>query len=143
MVTIGDNDFSAVLLDRADNTIVVRENGMLDSYTIQLATQPASPVTLQLWPGNRTEAMAAGHQIFIANTELNSSAQFVFTKDTWNVSQQVFVAAVDDGVQELMCSPPDSQTGETTVQRFALHFHWMLNVPGLSRPITGIICRRR
>ena len=133
-VTIGDNDFSAVLLDRADNTIVVRENGMLDSYTIQLATQPASPVVLQLWPGNRTEAMAAGHQIFIANSELNSSAEFVFTKDTWNVSQQVFVAAVDDGVQELMCSPPDSQTGETTIQSFALPFHWMLKCAWLVSP---------
>jgi hypothetical protein len=105
-VTVTDNDYSGVLIDPADNYIVVRENGMLGEYNVRLATQPYSDVFLYISPGNLTEAVASGHEIYTVNSSL-----LVFTEDSWNDTQTVLVAAVDDTEEEEMCSEPLGEYG--------------------------------
>ena len=105
-VTVTDNDFSAVLIGHDLNYIVVRENGMLSKYNVRLATQPNADVYLHISPGNLSEAVSKGHEVYVVNSSL-----LVFTENNWNLSQIVLVAAVDDTDEEEMCSAPTDEYG--------------------------------
>ena len=101
VVTVTDNDLSAVLIDLATTKIVVRENGMVDHYLVRLATKPYAPVRVRIWPGDLAAAVAAEHEIYVQN-----GSSLFFNETNWNVHQTVTVAAVDDTDVEHACSAP-------------------------------------
>jgi hypothetical protein len=116
VVTVTDNDYSAVLLDRADNKIVVRENGMNNYYHVRLATKPYAPVVVHISPGDVAAAVAAKHQVHTLNSSVLN-----FTEHNWNQPQTVTVAAVDDAVPEEACSAPIDQFSTVKLDQVLSH----------------------
>ncbi len=69
------------LINETDNSTVVAEGGITDSYSISLVSQPLAPVTI----------------IFTPDAQLSTNvAQFTFNSGNWNISQTLVVMAVDD-----------------------------------------------
>jgi uncharacterized repeat protein (TIGR01451 family) len=84
-VTLIDNDTAGVVITESAGATSVAEGGSNDTYTLALTSQPVGNVTIAINPSS---------QLTAAPTSLT------FTGSTWNVAQEVTVAAVDDAVVE-------------------------------------------
>lgn len=83
-VTIRDDDVPGVLITPLNGT--TSEAGGAFSFTLELATQPAASVTVNLISDDPTEGTI--------------NQQLVFTPDNWNTSQTAAVVGVDDDVDD-------------------------------------------
>ncbi|MFH1253067.1 MAG: Calx-beta domain-containing protein [Candidatus Uhrbacteria bacterium] len=81
-----DNDTAGITLTESGDSTAVTEDGLADSYTLSLDSQPLSDVTVS-W------SFAGNDIVLIEST-------FVFTPANWNQTQAVFVEAVDDQIDE-------------------------------------------
>lgn len=93
-ITITDDDVAGLTLSKT--TASVSETGTTDTFTVQLNTQPASDVVLNVSSSNTAEATA-------------SPATLTFTNTNWNVPQTVTVTGVDDALAD------GAQTSTTTI----------------------------
>lgn len=84
-ITITDNDTPGIIIAESAASTNVTEGGATDGYTVVLATQPASDVTITISPN--------------AQLTTNTST-LTFTTTNWNQSQTVTVTATDDTVVE-------------------------------------------
>jgi hypothetical protein len=84
-VTTTDDDVVGVTVVESDDGTAVTEGNGIDSYTVQLDTQPTATVFIAL----NTDG----------ETTLNTST-LSFTPEMWNTPQTVTVTAVDDDVVE-------------------------------------------
>ena len=94
-VSITDNDLPGVNVVQSGGSTNVTEAGGTDTYTIALAVQPVSNVTVVV---NGTS------QATVAPTVLT------FTNANWSSPQTVTVTAIDDGVEEGLHSTTVSHT---------------------------------
>ena len=84
-VILFDDDTSAVLFSETDGSTEVSENGLTDTYSLLLGTQPLNDVTITLSPSDQLQL---------------STSEVVFTTENWNVAQEVTISAVNDTVSE-------------------------------------------
>ncbi len=84
-VQVGDNDTAGVIVSESNGSTAVTEGGATDSYTVVLASEPTSDVSI---------AITTGTQFSV------SPGSLVFTPANWNMARTVTVTAVDDGVVE-------------------------------------------
>ncbi|MFZ4640570.1 MAG: ExeM/NucH family extracellular endonuclease, partial [Nodosilinea sp.] len=80
-IAIADNDIPSVIITESGGSTNVTEGGATDAYTVALATQPTSNVTVTI---------NAGTQV------TTNSPTLTFTSTNWNQAQTVTVTAVDD-----------------------------------------------
>jgi len=86
-VTTVDNDLAAFSLSESGNATEVSEGGATDAVAVVLDAQPLTNVVFRV--------------IVAAASEVNVDKQtLTFTPETWNVSQSVAVAAIDDDLVE-------------------------------------------
>ncbi|MFB2644698.1 ExeM/NucH family extracellular endonuclease, partial [Raphidiopsis sp. BLCC-F218] len=84
-ITITDNDTPGIIVAESAGSTNITEGGATDTYTVVLATQPASEVTITISP----------------NAQLTTNtSNLAFTTANWNQSQTVSVTAIDDIVVE-------------------------------------------
>ncbi len=88
-VAIGDNDFAGINVSEGDG-VEVSEDGVTDTYTVVLNSQPIADVDVEAAPDADLD-LGAGPGTPVVLT---------FTPANWNVAQTVTVAAVDDAVAE-------------------------------------------
>jgi 6-phosphogluconolactonase (cycloisomerase 2 family) len=93
-VTNQDNDVAGFTLSKT--TALVGEDGGTDTFTVVLDVQPESDVVLTVASGNTGEVTA-------------EPSILVFTHEAWHLAQTVFLAGVDDGLED------GDQTTEITV----------------------------
>ena len=79
---ITDNDSAAIVLSKT--TTSVSEAGTTDSFTVVLATDPATDVDISVTSADPGEATV-------------SASELAFTTNNWNVPQTVTVTGVNDG----------------------------------------------
>ena len=84
-VTNIDNDAAGLVITESAGSTNVSEGGVSDSYTVRLASQPMSNVTVSLGGGGQLAT---------------SPGSMIFTPANWNVNQTVTVSAVNDLVSE-------------------------------------------
>ena len=78
-------EFEAVLITEFGGTVNIAEGGAIDTYSLQLATQPTGNVTVSITPDNQSTVVPS----FIT-----------FTPDNWEVPRLVTVTAINDTVLE-------------------------------------------
>jgi hypothetical protein len=84
-VAITDNDSVGVTLIQSNETTLVSEAGLTDSYAVVLDSQPTAAVTITLTPDD---------QATLDKTTL------IFTPTNWDQAQTVTVTAIDDSMVE-------------------------------------------
>jgi hypothetical protein len=92
--TIVDNDTAAVVVTESASSTDVTEGGAQDSYSVVLATQPTSDVTVEL---------GYGTQVLLSTDGVNFNPAPViltFTSANWNTPRTIVVEAVNDTVYE-------------------------------------------
>jgi hypothetical protein len=72
--------------------VTVSEDGLVESYSVQLNTRPKNPVTITITPDGQTTA---------------NKSTLTFNAGSWNVAQTVIVGAVNDAIAE-----PSPHTGQ-------------------------------
>ncbi|RLN49063.1 hypothetical protein BBJ28_00013110, partial [Nothophytophthora sp. Chile5] len=87
-VTVYDNDKSRFTVSKTQ-AFVTEGLGAVDNYSVVLTTEPFAKVTVSI--------VNVG---LVGNLARVEPSQLVFTWRNWNVSQTVFVAAVDDLTQD-------------------------------------------
>jgi uncharacterized delta-60 repeat protein/uncharacterized repeat protein (TIGR01451 family) len=92
--TILDDDSAEVLV--SPTTLTVSEPGGIETFSLQLTSQPTAPVTITL--------------VSLDPTECSVPAQVSLTPLTWNIGATVTVTAVD----EMLADGPQSCTVQTT-----------------------------
>lgn len=93
-VTIIDNDTAGVIVTESAGSTDVTEGGAQDSYTIALASQPTSDVTVQFGYDSQIELSTDGVNFTPA------PATLTFTSANWNAPRTITVRAVNDTVVE-------------------------------------------
>ncbi len=83
--TVTDNDMAGVVVTQSGGSTAVSEGGATDSYTVVLASQPTSDVTVSVSPDAQVGA---------------DTATLIFTPGNWNIAQTVTMNAVNDWVAE-------------------------------------------
>ena len=104
-VDVFDNDTASLVIVESDGSTDVTEGGQTDSFTVRLATEPTSNVTVTLTPDAQVTAADAG----------DGDTTLVFTPDNWDTPQTVTVTAngvADDNIDE---GPDDTTTHPGTV----------------------------
>jgi len=89
----------AVVISQSGGTTCIEEGGADDTYTLNLNTEPASNVTIQISSDAQSET---------------DKSSVVFTPSDWNVLQTVTVSAVDDGDQEGMHTSTVTHTASSS-----------------------------
>ncbi|RLN10635.1 hypothetical protein BBJ28_00005567, partial [Nothophytophthora sp. Chile5] len=87
-VMVYDNDKSGFMVNKT-RVFVTEGLGAIDNYSVVLTTEPFAKVTVSI--------VNVG---LVGNLALANPSQLVFTWRNWNVSQTVFVTAVDDQTQD-------------------------------------------
>lgn len=86
-VSVADNDVAGVLLTQSGGSTAVDENGLTDTYTLVLTSQPAGTVNVSI-------SFPVGE--VAVNGDLDGVYNTSFTTGNWNVAQTLTVAAVND-----------------------------------------------
>ncbi|MEL7034765.1 MAG: DUF4347 domain-containing protein [Cyanobacteria bacterium J06592_8] len=89
-VNVTDNDIAAVRITQTASRTEVREDGLTDTYTVNLTSQPSDNVTVTITPDSQVD-LGEGSE-----TEI----ELIFTPENWNQVQTVTVTAVDDDAVE-------------------------------------------
>ena len=90
--TIEDNDIPGITVLDPDTTsppieLLTSEDGLSDTFTVQLDTQPEYDVTIALSSNNESEGTI-------------DKSSLTFTEATWNVPQTVTITGVDDDIAD-------------------------------------------
>ncbi len=85
VIAIIDNESATLAVTESDGGTAVSENGLADSYTVQLNARPATTVTVALTPSGQRQL---------------SVTTLTFTSDDWNQPRAVIVTAIDDALVE-------------------------------------------
>ena len=81
-----DNDSASIIVSPISG-LVTTENGDHDSFSVVLGTNPSHPVTIPLASSDESEGTV-------------SPEQLIFTRENWNVPQEVIVTGVDDSIAD-------------------------------------------
>ena len=84
-VAITDNDEAGLVITQTSGSTDVSESGQSDVYTLKLASQPTSTVTIQLQTDGQVKTLPS---------------TVTFTTSNWNQAQTIAVTAVSDLVAE-------------------------------------------
>ena len=84
-VNITDNDVADVIITQTDDSTEVTEDGVSDTYTVVLTSQPTEDVIIQI---NNDEELTT------------TPTELTFSATDWFTPQQVTVQAVDDNIDE-------------------------------------------
>jgi hypothetical protein len=95
IVHITDNDISAVNISKP--SVVVKEAGLADNYTVLLNSEPWAKVTVDIDGGHDR-----GNRLLVGTDEgdLVDSIKLTFTYRNWNQPQTVHVEAFDDELDD-------------------------------------------
>ncbi|CUR30418.1 hypothetical protein PL9214290008 [Planktothrix tepida PCC 9214] len=83
---VKDNDSASVQITQTDKSTDVSEDGLTDTYTLVLNSEPTANVTVTITPDSQTN---------LGNGEDNP-IKLTFTSQNWNLPQKVTVSAVND-----------------------------------------------
>ncbi|MBD2387623.1 hypothetical protein H6G32_19770, partial [Cylindrospermum sp. FACHB-282] len=84
---VGDNDTVGLIITQTDNITYVSEDGLTDSYTIKLNSQPTDVVTVTITSSD-------------SNQLTTNVATFTFDANNWNDEQTVTLSAINDSLVE-------------------------------------------
>ena len=87
---IVDNDAAGVVVTQSGGSTAVTEDGVIDSYTLVLTSEPTADVVVTIDPDDQLD-LGAGR---------GAAVTLTFTAANWNTPRAVDVAAVDDAVAE-------------------------------------------
>ena len=88
-VAVSDDDAAAIVVTAAENFGVIE--GGTATYTVELATKPASDVVIQL-----STTAGSGVTVDTDDQTPNSQSKLTFTTSNWSTAQTVTVAAAHD-----------------------------------------------
>ncbi len=102
-VTIIDDDSASIFVSKTTASVI--EGGSGDSYTVELATPPTSPVTIYVAAGMEDASPTDSNQVpdaFDCQITVNGggSDALVFNSGNYDTPQAVAIAAVDDSLFE-------------------------------------------
>ncbi|MDY7020336.1 MAG: Calx-beta domain-containing protein, partial [Cyanobacteriota bacterium] len=89
-VNVTDNDTATVRITQTASRTEVTEDGLTDTYTVNLTSQPSDNVTVTITPDSQVD-LGEG-----VETEI----ELIFTPENWNQTQTVTVTAIDDDAVE-------------------------------------------
>jgi predicted outer membrane repeat protein len=92
-VAIADNDTRGVTLSESGGSTIVSEDGITDTYSLVLTSQPTADVTITVNSGTQAE-VRTGAGVY------DSSLDLTFTPADWATPKTVEVRAVDDAFVE-------------------------------------------
>lgn len=92
-LTILDNDLTGLLITETNGETVVNEDGASDTYSLALASRPASDVTVTINPAANTAVPPVAQVV-------TSVPSVTFTSANWNTPQIITVTAINDATVE-------------------------------------------
>ncbi|WP_254564047.1 SBBP repeat-containing protein [Oscillatoria sp. HE19RPO] len=89
-LTITDNDIAGVIIAETGSNTAASEDGITDTYSIKLATEPTTSVNIAVTPDTQTDLGSGA----------GTAVTLTFDSSNWNTEQTVTVTAIDDTAVE-------------------------------------------